>query len=154
MTEAPHDPFPVESLYLSLLSAWNARDAAAIAACFSDAARMIGFDGSEITGRANIESHLAPIFAHHPTPTYVSNIREIRFLTGGVAVLHAVVGMVPRGKTDLNPALNATQTLVAHRHGDRWLIESFQNPPAADHGRPEMVEQLTQELRQLLSPKP
>ena len=148
---APDNTAPLESLYHSLLSAWNAQDAKSMAACFTDAARMIGFDGSEVTGRANIESHLAPIFAHHPTPTYVAKIREIRFLTGGVALLHAVVGMVPRDKTDLNPALNATQTLVAQRHGDRWLIESFQNTPAAYHGRPEMVEQLTAELREQLA---
>jgi hypothetical protein len=55
--------------------------------------------------------------------------------------------MAPPGKTDLDPALNAVQTLVAAKDGGRWWIASFQNTPAAFHGRPELVEQMTNELR-------
>jgi hypothetical protein len=45
------------------------------------------------------------------------------------------------------------QTLVAVRQGDAWRIASFQNTPAAFHGRPEAVEELTRELRELLHKK-
>jgi uncharacterized protein (TIGR02246 family) len=121
-----------------------------MAACFTDDAHLVGFDGSEVDGRAAIESHLAPIFARHPTPLYVGKIRTIRWLAGETALVHAVAGMVPRGKSELNPALNATQTLLIKRHDERWLIELFQNTPAAYHGRPEAVEALTQELREVL----
>ena len=38
--------------------------------------------------------------------------REIRFLSADVALLRAVVGMVPPGQSDLRPELNAIQTLV------------------------------------------
>jgi uncharacterized protein (TIGR02246 family) len=73
-----------------------------------------------------------------------------QFLTPEVAILRAVAGMVPPGQSDLNPAVNAVQTLVAAKHDGRWRIALFQNTPAQFHGRPELAQQLTEELRQLL----
>jgi uncharacterized protein (TIGR02246 family) len=81
----------------------------------------------------------------------VSKLRSVRFLTPGVAVVHAVVGMVPRGKSELNPAVNAVQTLVAAKHGSQWRVAQLQNTPAAYHGRPERVESLTTELREVVA---
>jgi uncharacterized protein (TIGR02246 family) len=84
------------------------------------------------------------------TATYVSKIRRVRFLAPEVAILRAVVGMVPPGKQDINPNTNAIQTLVATKQKDQWHIALFQKTPAQFHGRPELVEALTEELRQLL----
>ena len=84
------------------------------------------------------------------TAAYVGKVREVRFLTPAVALLRAVVGMLPHGQTDLNPATNAIQSLVAVKKDGNWRIALFQNTPAQFHGRPEAVEQLTEELRQLL----
>jgi hypothetical protein len=58
--------------------------------------------------------------------------------------------MVPSGASDLDPALNAVQTLVASRRDDQWRIELFQNTPASFHGRPADSERLTRELREVL----
>ncbi len=74
----------------------------------------------------------------------------MRFLTPAVAVLRAVAGLIPPGQTDLNPALNAVQTLVAAAQDGHWRIELYQNTPAALHGQPEQSAALTAELRQLL----
>lgn len=62
--------------------------------------------------------------------------------------MRAIVGMVPDG--ELVPALNAHQTLVAVKRDSQWTIELFQNTPAQFHGRPDLVEQMTEELRQSL----
>lgn len=106
-------------------------------------------------GRAEIESVLRRIFADHPTAAYVAKIRDVRFLTPEVAVLRAVAGMVPPGRSDLSPAVNAVQTLVAAVRDGQWRIAVYQNTPAAFHGRPELTERLTAELRQVLrSPSP
>jgi uncharacterized protein (TIGR02246 family) len=78
-------------------------------------------------------------------------VREVRFLTPDVAVLRAVAGLVPAGTRDLNPDLNAVQSLVAARHGGQWRVELYQNTPAAFHGRPEESAALTAELRALLA---
>jgi len=58
--------------------------------------------------------------------------------------------MVPPGQSDLNPKVNTHHTLMAVRIEGEWRIELFQNTPAQFHGRPELVEQMTEELRQML----
>jgi uncharacterized protein (TIGR02246 family) len=147
----PDDEAAVRGLYAALLEQWNRRDAAGMAALFGEAGHLVGYDGSVINGRAAIAGHLAPIFADHPTPAYVGKVREVRFLTPDVAVLRAVTGLVPAGTRDLNPDLNAVQSLVAARHGGQWQVELYQNTPAAFHGRPEESAALTAELRALLT---
>ncbi len=54
------------------------------------------------------------------------------------------------GQSDLNPAVNAIQTLVVVKHAGQWQIALLQNTPAQFHGRPDLAEALTEELRQLL----
>jgi hypothetical protein len=51
---------------------------------------------------------------------------------------------------NLNPAVNAVQSLVAVKNAGEWRIALFQNTPAQFHGRPELVQELTEELRGLL----
>jgi hypothetical protein len=58
--------------------------------------------------------------------------------------------MVPPGESDINPEVNAVQTLVAVKQQNKWIIALFQNTPAAFHVRPELSERLTEELRQAL----
>jgi uncharacterized protein (TIGR02246 family) len=140
----------VDGLYRKLLDQWNKRDAAGYASLFAENGSVVGFDGSPLNGRAEIQSSLQNIFADHPTAAYVGKVREVRFVTPEVAILRAIAGMVPPGASDLNPAVNTIQTLVAARHEGQWHIALFQNTPAQFHGRPELARQLMDELRQLL----
>jgi uncharacterized protein (TIGR02246 family) len=140
----------IRDLYNNLLNAWNTSDAKGMAELCSNNANLIGFDGSQHNGRSNIESDLQTIFASHKVPSYVYKIREVRFLSDNTAILRAVVSMVPQGGTDIIPEVNAIQTLVAVKYHDKWLVELFQNTPAAYHGRPELMKQLTDELREVL----
>jgi uncharacterized protein (TIGR02246 family) len=140
----------IRSLYQELLDCWNRRSAECFAEIFWEDGNVVGFDGSQMNGQMEIASQLSQIFADHMTAAYLGKVREVRFLTSDVAVLRAVVGMVPPGKEDINPAVNAIQTLVAVRGEGYWRIAVFQNTPAAYHGRPELVEKLTEELRELL----
>jgi uncharacterized protein (TIGR02246 family) len=141
------DESAVQALYQQVLASWNGRDAANFAASFSDDGEVIGFDGSQMTGQAEIKATLQGIFSDHQTGAYVGIIRGVRFLAPGVALLRAVSGLVPAGQDDLNPALNAQQTLIAIKHESVWRIALYQNTPAQLHGRPELVQRLTDELR-------
>lgn len=145
----PPDKPAIRALYQQLLEAWNRRSAADYAALFEDAASVTGFDGSQMTGRADIETQVRQVFEHHQTAAYFGKIREVRFLSPEVAILRAVVGMVPPGQKDLNPAVNAIQSLVAVKQADDWRIALFQNTPAQFHGRPDLAEALTEELKKL-----
>jgi uncharacterized protein (TIGR02246 family) len=111
---------------------------------------VVGFDGSQMSGRTEIETTMSQIFADHQTAAYVGKVRDVRFLSPEIAVLRAVSGMVPPGKADINPAVNTIQTLIAIKEDGAWRIALYQNTPAQFHGRPDLVEQLTEELRQLL----
>ncbi len=146
----PADESEAISLYRQLLECWNQRNAHGLAALFAEDGNVVGFDGTLMNGRSEIESTLDQIFADHPTAAYVWKVRSVRFLAPAVAVLRGVAGMVPPEQSDLNPAVNTIQTLVAVKHDDLWRIAVFQNTPAAFHGRPELSQELTEELRQAL----
>jgi uncharacterized protein (TIGR02246 family) len=140
----------VKTLYENLIEAWNNRNATGMAELFTYDGELIGFDGSQVVGKDEIFLHLEPIFANHPTPPFIRKVKDIKGLGAEHALLRAIVGMIPNGKTEINPDLNAHQTLIASKREGKWKIELFQNTPAQFQGRPELVEKMTDELRQLL----
>ena len=140
----------VQNLYQKLIEAWNKRDAKGMAEQFAEQGVQIGFDGSKIIGPEEILAHIKPIFENHPTAPFVTKVKDIRPLGTNAAILYAIAGMIPPGKSDIEPAVNAHQTLVAVKIDHDWRIELFQNTPAQFHGRPELVEEMTEELRRLL----
>ena len=144
------DEAEVRTLYQKTLDGWNQHNAEAFAAYFDEDSDVVGFDGSLMKGRTEVASTLQQIFADHLTAPYVCKVREVRFLSPDVALLRAIVGMVPHGQSDIAPQLNATQTLVVAKRDGQWRIALFQTTPAQFHGRPELVEQMTEELRELL----
>jgi uncharacterized protein (TIGR02246 family) len=137
----------IRELYHALIDRWNGGDANGMAALLAPNGNVVGFDGSQMNGRAEMAATLGKIFADHATAAYISIVREVRFVSDDVAILRAVAGMVPPGKSDINPAVNAVQSVVAVREGGEWRIALFHNTPAAYHGRPEESEALTNELR-------
>ncbi|HKF37887.1 MAG TPA: SgcJ/EcaC family oxidoreductase [Ktedonobacteraceae bacterium] len=144
------DEMEVRLLYRHVLDGWNQHSTDTFTAPFAPDGEVIGFDGSQMIGRVEIASTLGQIFADHVTAPYVSKIKSVRLLSSEVAALRAIVGMVPPGQSDLNPAVNAHQTLVAAKGDGTWRAELFQTTPAQFHGRPDLVQQMTEELRQVL----
>jgi len=138
----------VQTLYKELLEYWEEGNAASYAGLFANGANVIGFDGSQMNGKAEIEKSLAAIFSNHAVAPYVSIVQEVRPLSNSVYVLRAVVGMIKDGK--IMPERNAIQTLIAEKQLDLFVISVFQNTPAAFHGRPEAVKKLTEELSRLI----
>lgn len=139
----------VHHLYEQLLTYWNKRDAAGFASLFAADASVVGFDGSQMNGRSEIQSTLKDVFDQHPTAAYVFKIREIRNLGDNTMLLRSVVGMVPPGKSVINPAVNAIQSPVATKKDSGWVIAVFQNTPAQFHGKPDLAASLSIELRAL-----
>jgi uncharacterized protein (TIGR02246 family) len=144
------DSKEVQAVYKKLLDAWNDRSAEGMAELFADDGENIGFDGSQSIGRQEIFSHLKPIFEHHPTARFISKVKDVRFLSSEIAILRAIAGMVPPKQSDLNPNVNTHHTLVVVKRNGDWRIQLFQNTPAQFHGRPELVEKMTAELRELI----
>src|SRR4051794_21310012 len=140
----------VRALYERLLDGWNRRSAEDFAEAFAEDGEVVGFDGSQNAGRAEIAAEMGRVFADHETGAYVGKIRGVRSLGSEAALLRAVAGVVPAGRSDLEPKLNAVQSLLAEQRGTQWRVVLYQNTPAQFHGRPDLVEALTEELRQEL----
>jgi len=141
-------------LYARLIQAWDKRNARDFALLFTSEGILVGFDGSQVNGQLEVGAHLTEIFSHHQTPVYVSIVRDVRSIAPDVTLLRANTGLVPPGKDDIDPALNAVQSMVAVQKGGAWKIALFQNTPAAFHERPDAVKKLTEELRAKLRGKP
>lgn len=135
------------ALYARLIEAWDKRNARDYALQFLSEGLLVGFDGSQVNGQLDIGAHVTEVFTHHQTPRYVTIVRDVRTLANDVTLLRANTGLIPSGKDDIDPALNAIQSMVAVRKSDAWKIALFQNTPAAFHMRPELAKQLTDELR-------
>ncbi|MBS4178758.1 SgcJ/EcaC family oxidoreductase [Lederbergia citrea] len=140
----------IQALYQQLIDAWNNRSARGMADLFIEDGESIGFDGSQSIGREEIYSHLHPIFESHPTAPFVTKVKDVRFLGSDVAILRAIAGMVLPSQNDINPKVNTHHTLVVVKQEGKWRIQLFQNTPAQFHGRPELVEEMTEELRKLI----
>lgn len=147
---SPLDSRTSVALYTRLLETWNRRDALAFAALFAPDGSAVGFDGSQMNGREEIASTLKGIFEHHQTASYVASVRETRQLGPGVILIRAAVGMVPPGQGELNPAVNAIQSVVVGESGGALSIALLQNTPAAFHQNPAAAEALTRELTDVL----
>ena len=139
----------VEDLYRDLIDGWNAGDADAMGAVLTAESLVVGFDGSQLVGRAAATRELGRIFADHPSARYVSKIRSVRSLGPDAGIVYAVAGMVPPGGGPIMPDRNVVQTVVASRADGTWAVALFQSTPAQLHGRPEEQEALTAELAAL-----
>jgi len=135
------------ALYARLIEAWDKRNARDYALQFASDGVLVGFDGSQVNGQLEVGGHVTEVFTHHQTPRYVTIVRDVRPVANDVTLLRANVGLIPPGKDDIDPALNAIQSMVAVRKSDAWKIALFHNTPAAFHMRPELAKQLTDELR-------
>ncbi|WP_203842714.1 SgcJ/EcaC family oxidoreductase [Winogradskya humida] len=121
----------ITGVYKRLLDAWNGGDAEAAAALFADDALVVGFDGGHIGG---VEVPAGG--------TYVAKIRRV----WDGRMVHAIVGVVPPGSYDLDPALNAVHTVVV----EDGKIVLFQSTPAKYMARPDLAASHNAELTPLL----
>lgn len=140
----------IKELHKKLLTAWNNQDANGMASLFTDNGSVVGFDGSENNGKDIIDKEMSKIFKDHQTARYIWQVREVRFLSPEIALLRAVVGMVPPGEKKIKPERNAIQSLIAVKENETWKIALFQNTPAQYHGRPHVSQALIDELNALL----
>jgi uncharacterized protein (TIGR02246 family) len=141
-------------LYARLIESWDKRNARDFALLFASDCNLVGFDGSQVNGQLEVGAHLTEIFTHHQTPRYASIVRDVKLVATDVSILRANTGLVPPGKDDIDPALNAVQSMVAVQKGGSWKIALFQNTPAAFHNRADLTKKLTEELRAKLREKP
>jgi uncharacterized protein (TIGR02246 family) len=143
----------IRALYFQMIDGWNKGDGNVFAAPFAEDADLVGFDGTHLKGHQEIASFHQRLFDTFVKGSrLIGKVRSVRFLTPDVAIMHSVGGTIMAGQSDIESERNSVHTLVAKK-GDvnsQWRIVAFQNTRAQYIGRPEMVEALTENLRQEL----
>jgi uncharacterized protein (TIGR02246 family) len=122
------DEAAIRALYQQLMDGWNQGSGDAFAAVFTEDGDLIGFDGTHFKGRQEIAPFHQRLFDKWLKGSrLVGEVKDVRFLSPDVALMHAVGGTVMRGKTDPVPERDSIQTLVATRQDGEWRLAAFQN---------------------------
>jgi uncharacterized protein (TIGR02246 family) len=144
------DKAAISTLYFQIIDGWNKGSGSIFAAPFAEDGDLVGFDGTHLKGRQNIASFHQQLFdTFLKGSRLVGKIRDMRFLTKDVAIMHAVGGTIMDGQADIEPERNSIHTIVVKRDNPNvgyWYITSFQNTRVQYIGRPQEIQKLTEEL--------
>ena len=122
------DEEAVRDLYRELMDGWNRGSGEDFAAVFAEDGDLVAFDGTHFEGRAQIAPFHQELFDKWLQGTrLVGRVKDVRFLSPDVALMHAVGGTIMRGKSVPSPERDSIQTLVATRQNGEWRLAAFQN---------------------------
>jgi uncharacterized protein (TIGR02246 family) len=122
------DEVAVRDLYRELMDSWNRGSGEAFAAVFTEDGDLVAFDGTHFEGRTQIAPFHQELFDKWLKGTrLVGRVKDVRFLSPDVALMHAVGSTIMRGKSVPSPERDSIQTLVATRQNGEWRLAAFQN---------------------------
>lgn len=113
----------------SIVEAWNANDAEAFGAFFTEDADYIVYFGKRLQGREAIVAEHREVFATFLKGSKLySDVTDVRFLSPGIAVAHTLGTSTTHGGRKPPASRNAIQTFVLVKQPDgAWRITAFQN---------------------------
>ena len=122
--EAPPEIAGLESAAAKFITAFNAKDAAAIAALFVEDGEITDLKGEDITsGRAEIQARYTEMFADEDAPSIAIEVDSVRLITPSLAVEDGTAHYTPPGEDE--PARSASYTAVLVKGDDGvWSIAS------------------------------
>jgi uncharacterized protein (TIGR02246 family) len=122
------DEEAVRERYRELMDGWNRGSGEDFAAVFTEDGDLVAFDGTHFAGRAQIAPFHQELFDKWMKGTrLVGRVKDVRFLSPNVALMHAVGSTIMRGKSVPSPERDSIQTLVATRQNGEWRLAAFQN---------------------------
>jgi|GEM_PF-1231237 len=124
----PNAETPIRALYEQLMDGWNKGSGEAFAAPFADVCDLVAFDGTHFMSRQEIATFQQALFDKWLKGTrLVGQVKQVKFLSPDVAVMHAIGGTLIPKESKPSPARDSIQTLVATRTDGAWKIAAFQN---------------------------
>src|SRR5918998_4884045 len=113
------DEAAVRDLYRELMDGWNRGSGEDFAAVFTEDGDLVAFDGTHFEGREEIAPFHQELFDRWMKGSrLVGQVKDVRFLSSDVALIHAVGSTVMRGESEPSPERDSIQTLVAVRQGE------------------------------------
>ena len=150
ITASPADEEAVRNLYQELMDGWNRGSGTAFANAFTEDGDLVAFDGTHFEGRKQIAPFHQQLFEKWLKGTrLVGEVKDVRFLSPDVALMHAIGSTVMRSKSEPSPERDSIQTLVATREGGQWRLAAFQNTRVRPMG-PGLISFLLWALTDLL----
>ena len=127
-TQTVSDENVIRAIHQRMIDAWNAGDAVAFAAPFTDEANFVAFEGTHLKGRREIALFHQRIFDTVVKGTRLQGeVKFVRLLSAALAVMHSVVRVTLQGQTEASPSRDSMQlTVVAKRDGE-WRSEGLMN---------------------------
>ena len=128
VTEAADDEDAIRAIHRRMIDAWNAGDALAFAAPFTDEADFVAFEGTHLKGRREIGSFHQEIFDTVVKGTRLEGeVKFVRFLSDALAVMHSVVRVTLQGKSKPSPSRDSMQLTVVVKRDGEWRSEGLMN---------------------------
>jgi uncharacterized protein (TIGR02246 family) len=131
MTETrPRDEAAIKDVLGSLYKAWDAGDADAFAADYTEDATAI-MPGSYRTSREDVRQNMAVGFASYlKGSTNIDQLESIRFLGEDAAIAVSKTSLQFPGETEVPAERTVMATWVLEKRGGTWLIAAYHNSPA------------------------
>lgn len=128
MTDRAKDEALVREVVARAARAWDANDATAYAAEFTEDSDYVAFDGTLLRGREANRALHAGLFDGVLYGTRMEGtIESIRFLTGDVAVVHLTGSVVFAWQREVPKGRRSRNTWVLVRTADGWRVAAFHN---------------------------
>jgi uncharacterized protein (TIGR02246 family) len=116
----------IRALYERMMDGWNNGSAELFASPFEEDADLVAFDGTRFRNRDEIVASHQPLFDGWLKGTRLTGeVRDIRFLSPEIAIMHAVGGTIMRNRSEPAPARDSVQTLVAVKRDGEWRMWHF-----------------------------
>ncbi|MFE0023553.1 SgcJ/EcaC family oxidoreductase [Amycolatopsis sp. NPDC059021] len=135
LRQAVSEEAAVHEVLARLVDAWNAGDATAYGALFTEDADYVTFFGMNMPGRAMIESAHRALFEgplKGSRLTGAPGTAKVRFVRPDVAIAVMGGGSSVSGAARTDPGRESTVTTVLVRQDNGWRIASFQNTRVSD----------------------
>ena len=127
-TSTAADEDAIRAIHKRMIDAWNAGDAEAFAAPFTDEANFVAFEGTHLKGRREIAAFHQQIFDTVVKGTRLQGeVKFVHFLSAVVAVMHSVVRVTLRGQTEASPSRDSMQLTVVTKRDGEWRSEGLMN---------------------------
>lgn len=139
-TARAEDTKALAALIASFTRAFNAGDAAAAAATYTEDALVVDEDGERTEGRAAIRDRLAASFADSPGDTITVAVDSLRFLGAETALEEGRTTITPAGK-GVAPE-SSRFTVVYVKQGGRWLQAAVRDEAEDDLGPHDRLKEL------------
>jgi uncharacterized protein (TIGR02246 family) len=122
------DEISLSAIPRRMIAAWNRGDGAGFAAPFGEHADFIAFEGTHLTGRADIAAFHQHVFDEVVQGSRLSgHAKFVRFLRPDVAAVHSVVSVTLPGAEGATPSRESMQLFVAMKTGGEWRTEALLN---------------------------